>query len=167
MKLPEGFTLPDIAGKGDLFPAEFRAGSGDMWDQAGEWAQANFSDSDGVDSGHGRTLARLGLIYLHHGDAARSLVLGLAALAMGDNSPPTMLMIASAFLKAGDAEQAMAALSRFDVDASKLSRAPSLAERAACDWLRARTLFRLGDRPGALRMLERAVAARARLESAI
>ena len=104
---------------------------------------------------HGQVLASLGLIYLRHGDPARTMVLGLAAMSMGDVSPPTLLMVAESMLQAGDPEQAMTVLSRFD-NPDLLGRAPTGAERAARHYIAARILHRRGENEAARAELARA-----------
>lgn len=93
---------------------------------------------------HGRNLAALGLLYLRHAAAPRAMVLGLAAMAMGDLRPQTVLMVAEALLQAGDPAQAMTALERFDDDGAGLSQTPTPAETAARHYLVARVLLRQG-----------------------
>ncbi|WBU57195.1 tetratricopeptide repeat protein [Paracoccus sediminicola] len=93
---------------------------------------------------HGRTLAGLGLVYLRHNHPARAMVLGLAAMSMGDLRPATILMVGEAMLAAGDPEQALSVLSRFDRD-DGLEETPSQAERAARHYLAARVLYRRGN----------------------
>ena len=102
---------------------------------------------------HGRNLAALGLIHLRHDAAPRAMVLGLAAMAMGDTRPRTVLMVAEALLQAGDPAQAEAALDRFDAppgDPAGLSPPPTGAETAARHYLLARILLRQ-DRPAEAR----------------
>lgn len=65
--------------------------------------------------------------------------------------PGIVLVAASAFLRTGDAVQALAALSRFErprpgID---LSRLPSPTERAGCALLLAKARHRTGDVDGA------------------
>ncbi|SMO45112.1 hypothetical protein [Paracoccus laeviglucosivorans] len=90
---------------------------------------------------HGEVLASLGLVYLRHGDPARAMVLGLAAMSMGDLTPATILLVGESMLLAGDPEQAMTVLTRFDRDGG-LSAPPNAAERAARHYLAARILHR-------------------------
>ena len=106
---------------------------------------------------HGRTLATLGLIHLRHAGAPRAMVLGLAAMAMGDLRPRTVLMVAEALLQAGDPAQAMTALERFDDEGAGLSQPPTPAENAARLYLAARVLLRQGRLEEARRALEQAI----------
>ena len=109
----------------------------------------------------GPVIASLALLYLRHNDPARALALGIAAMKMGAVTPPVALLVATAFLRAGDPEQAAAALSRIDRSESgarpgDLSRPPDDRERAAAALLRAKIRFRLGDVDGARAALEAA-----------
>ena len=106
---------------------------------------------------HGRTLATLGLIHLRHAGAPRAMVLGLAAMAMGDLRARTVLMVAEALLQAGDPAQAMTALARFDEDGAGLSQPPTAAENAARLYLAARVLLRQGRLEEARHALEQAI----------
>ena len=103
-----------------------------------------------------RLVASLALMYLRHDDAPRALALGLAAMRGGAVPPKLALLVAQAFLKTGDAEQALAVLSRFDGDASLLSQPPTEAERASMRILRAKAAFRQGDTATAQALLEQA-----------
>lgn len=118
-----------------------------------EWADTD-SDPD-LPREHGQTLSALGLVYLRHGDPARAMVLGLAAMTMGDLAPATILLVAEAMLSAGDPEQAMTVLSRFDRPGAT-SRPPDRPERAARHYLTARVLHRRGDSDAARAELIRA-----------
>lgn len=102
------------------------------------------SDDPAEVAAHGRNLAALGLIHLQHAAAPRAMVLGLAAMAMGDLRPQTVLMVAEALLQAGDPAQAMTALERFDDHGAGLSRPPNPAEDASRHYLTARILLRQG-----------------------
>lgn len=110
---------------------------------------------------HARNLAALGLIHLRHASAPRAMVLGLAAMAMGDLRPGTVLMVAEALLQAGDPAQAMTALARFDDDQAGLSAPPSDAQLAARHYLTARILLRQWRTDEARAALDRALDAAA------
>lgn len=109
---------------------------------------------------HGRTLAALGHVYLRHGDAPRSMVLGLAGMAMGDIRPQTVLLVADSMLRAGDPAQALTVLSRFDGAPGLLANAPTPAQVSTRHYLEARALYRLGDGEASRLALDRALAAR-------
>ena len=107
------------------------------------------------------TVASLALLYLRHNDPARALALGLAAMKMGPVAPPVALLVATAFLRSGDPEQAAAALTRLERGvtgsaAGDLTRAPQPRERAAAALLTAKIRFRQGDAEGARVALEAA-----------
>ncbi|AGT08868.1 tetratricopeptide repeat protein [Paracoccus aminophilus] len=104
---------------------------------------------------HGVVLSALGLVYLRHNDPARAMVLGLAAMTMGDLSAATVLMVAEAMLVGGDPEQALTVLGRFERPGG-LDIAPNPTERAACHYLLARILHHRGDAPRAQAELGRA-----------
>lgn len=89
-------------------------------------------------------LRQLALVYLRHADAPRALALGISALRYGPATPNLMLLIANAFLKVGEPEQALAALSRFETPETLLSRMPSEVELVAYRAMTARALHRLG-----------------------
>lgn len=125
----------------------------ETWTESLNWSLGQSGDSDSVS--HGKTLSALALMYLHHDDAPRALVLALTAFAMGDTSPSTALLLAKALLKAGDPAQVLAVLSRFDGDASTLSRAPTETEIAAKSYIAALAHFRLGDKDLAKAEMER------------
>lgn len=114
------------------------------------------SDDPAEIAAHGRNLAALGLIHLRHAAAPRAMVLGLAAMAMGDLRPRTVLMVAEALLQAGDPAQAMTALNRFE-NGDGLSAPPSVAEDAARHYLVARVLLRQGRPADAREALDRAL----------
>ena len=135
-----------------------------------EWRQSNEDEGwqDGDEPGtpppppnsqqHGQVLSSLALIYLRHGDPARAMVLSLAGMAMGDLTPSTILIVAEAMLRAGDPEQAMTVLTRFDRKPDQpgaLSHAPNQAEIAARHYITARILHRRGDNEGARAALAR------------
>lgn len=84
-------------------------------------------------------VAGLATLYHRHNDPARALALGVMAMRYGSDTPATTMLVASCFLKTGDAEQAAAALSR--LDAADLEP----TERAASQFLWAKVHFRLGD----------------------
>lgn len=114
---------------------------------------------------HARNLAALGLVHLRHAGAPRAMVLGLAAMAMGDLRPGTVLMVAEALLQAGDPAQAMTALARFDDDAAPLSAPPTDAQTAARHYLQARILLRQGHTGDARAALDRAIDAAAAIRT--
>ena len=97
-----------------------------------------------------RLVADLATLYHRHDDPARALALGLAALRFGDARPELCLLVASCFLRTGDAEQALAALGRLDRQAI----APTI-EAAAC-LLEAKARHRQGDADLARGLLARA-----------
>ncbi|MFV0386017.1 hypothetical protein [Paracoccus sp. (in: a-proteobacteria)] len=123
-----------------------------------DWNDGRSSSADDVVR-HGEVMASLALIYLRHSDAARAMVLGLAAMAMGDLSPATVLTVAESMLLAGDPQQSLAVLSRFDryeTAQTGLSMPPDTAQLAARHYISARVLFRLDDTEGARAALARA-----------
>lgn len=91
------------------------------------------------DAKSARIVAGLATLYHRHNDPARALALGVMAMKYGNDTPQTVLLVASCFLKTGDAEQADAALSR--LDGRRLSKDESTAAR----FLGAKVKFRLGD----------------------
>ncbi|KGJ19747.1 hypothetical protein [Paracoccus sanguinis] len=123
---------------------------------------------------HGVHLSALALIYLRHAAPARAMVLGLAAMTMGDLRPQTVLLVAESLIEAGDPEQALAVLRRFD-DApaataeaeaddrpapltAPLTAVPTLAQAAARHYLDARALYRQNRPEAARAALDRAIA---------
>lgn len=127
---------------------------------------------------HGVHLSALALIYLRHAAPARAMVLGLAAMTMGDLRPQTVLLVAESLIEAGDPEQALAVLRRFD-DApaaapapeaeaeaddrpapltAPLSAVPTPAQVAARHYLDARALYRQNRPEAARAALDRAIA---------
>lgn len=111
---------------------------------------------------HGEVLSSLALIYLRHGDPARAMVLSLAAMSMGDLTPSTILIVAESMLRAGDPEQALAVLTRFERGSDQpgaLIKQPTPAEHAARHYIIARVLYRRGDNEGARAALARSRAA--------
>lgn len=129
----------------------FASGDWQDWQQDGEEPPPNTAAL----RSHGQVLASLGLIYLRHGDPARAMVLGLAAMAMDELSPATILLVAEAMLGAGDPEQALAVLTRFD-RAGGMSAEPNPAERGARHYITARILFRRGETDAARTELQHA-----------
>lgn len=108
---------------------------------------------------HARHLSALALLYLRHAAAPRAMVLGLAAMAMGDLRPQTILLVAESLLQAGDPEQALTVLGRLEPDAGDgLSEPVNGYHVAARDYLTARVLMRRGDEAGAREALDRAIA---------
>lgn len=124
--------------------------------QAADDAAQPQSDAD--TARHGRHLAALALVYLRHADPARAMVLGLAAMAMGDLRAGTVLLVAESLLRAGDPRQALAVLSRFDDPHSQLATDPSAVQLAARHYLEARVHNRLGDDTRARAALDLALA---------
>ncbi|QJD18409.1 hypothetical protein [Paracoccus sanguinis] len=122
---------------------------------------------------HGVHLSALALIYLRHAAPARAMVLGLAAMTMGDLRPQTVLLVAESLIEAGDPEQALAVLRRFD-DApaaasaqaeaeaddrpAPLTAVPTPAQAAARHYLDARALYRQNRPEAARAALDRAIA---------
>ena len=121
---------------------------------------------------HGVHLSALALIYLRHAAPARAMVLGLAAMTMGDLRPQTVLLVAESLIEAGDPEQALAVLRRFD-DApapateaeaeaddrpAPLTAPPTPAQVAARHYLDARALYRQNRPEAARAALDRAIA---------
>ena len=113
---------------------------------------------------HGRHLSALALIYLRHAAPARAMVLGLAAMTMGDLRPQTVLLVAEALIEAGDPEQALAVLARFDDDPSidagspaRLDVPATQAQIAARHYLTARVLYRQGRPEAARAEMDRAI----------
>jgi tetratricopeptide (TPR) repeat protein len=86
-----------------------------------------------------RIVGALAMLYHRHNDPARALALGVMALRYGCEAPRTALLVASCFLKTGDAEQALAALSRLDG-----AKGLGAEEQSAIAFLRAKAQFRLG-----------------------
>lgn len=91
------------------------------------------------DARSARIVAGLATLYHRHNDPARALALGVMAMKYGADTPRTVLLVASCFLKTGDAEQADAALSR--LEGKELSE----DERGAARFLGAKVKYRLGD----------------------
>ena len=100
------------------------------------------------------------------------MVLGLAAMTMGDLRPQTVLLVAESLIEAGDPEQALAVLRRFD-DApapateaeaeaddrpAPLTAPPTPAQVAARHYLDARALYRQNRPEAARAALDRAIA---------
>lgn len=111
---------------------------------------------------HGVHLSALALIYLRHAAPARAMVLGLAAMTMGDLRPQTVLLVAQSLIEAGDPEQALAVLERFDSagtddETRGLSAAPTTAQVAARHYLTARVLHRQGRAEAARAEMDRAI----------
>ncbi|MFI0397163.1 tetratricopeptide repeat protein [Paracoccus jiaweipingae] len=106
---------------------------------------------------HGRNLSALALVYLRHADPARAMVLGLAAMAMGDLRAQTVLLVAESLLRAGDPRQALAVLTRFNDPTHGLDGDPRPEQIAARHYLDARIHDRLGDMPRARAALDRAL----------
>ncbi|MEM9341908.1 MAG: hypothetical protein AAGA87_02570 [Pseudomonadota bacterium] len=97
------------------------------------------SQSDKPDRRSAEVIAGLATLYFRYNDPARALVLGIAAMKSGAAGPRTALLVASCFLKTGDAEQAAAALEPLeDVDLTQ-------QEAAAYKYLKAKVAFRLSD----------------------
>jgi len=86
-----------------------------------------------------RIVGALAMLYHRHNDPARALALGVMALRYGCEAPRTAMLVASCFLKTGDAEQALAALSRLDG-----AKGLAVDQRSAIAFLRAKAQFRLG-----------------------
>lgn len=125
---------------------------------------------------HGVHLSALALIYLRHAAPARAMVLGLAAMTMGDLRPQTVLLVAESLIEAGDPEQALAVLRRFDDPpaaapeaeaeaddrpaplTAPLSAVPTPAQVAARHYLDARALYRQNRPEAARAALDRAIA---------
>lgn len=123
---------------------------------------------------HGVHLSALALIYLRHAAPARAMVLGLAAMTMGDLRPQTVLLVAESLIEAGDPEQALAVLRRFDgapaaapapeaeAEAddrpAPLTAPPTPAQVAARHYLDARALYRQNRPEAARAALDRAIA---------
>lgn len=84
-------------------------------------------------------VAGLATLYHRHNDPARALALGVMAMRYGSDTAATVMLVASCFLKTGDAEQAAAALSRLEGGDLEPQ------ERAASQFLWAKVHFRLGD----------------------
>ncbi len=114
-------------------------------------------------------IGALALMYLRHDDAPRALALGLAAMQRARVPPPRLiLLVASAFLRTGAPEQAVAVLSRLDNPGRPnlpggqngpdgLSDAISDAEARAVAVLRAKAAFRTGDTDAARTWLAEAL----------
>ena len=97
------------------------------------------SQSDMLDRRSAEVIASLATLYFRYNDPARALVLGIAAMKSGAAGPRTALLVASCFLKTGDAEQAAAALE--PLEGMDLPQ----SERAAFTYLKAKVAFRLSD----------------------
>lgn len=93
----------------------------------------------------GDLVASLALMYLRHADAPRALALGLAAMKQGPVRAELALLVATAFLRTGDAEQALAVLERFDFAPSGFPVPPRDEERAAALVLKAKAEHRRGE----------------------
>lgn len=104
-------------------------------------------------------LGSLALLYHRHGDPARALALGLAAMQAGRITPELGLLVAASFLKTGDGQQTLATLSRFRDTPHRLSHDPDDTQWAACEMLTAKALYRIGDVAGAQAALTRAARA--------
>jgi len=89
-------------------------------------------------------ISSLAVLYYRHNDPARALAFGLAAMRLGLVTPQVVLLVAASFLKTGDAEQALAALSRFDNSAARFAEKPTGAQQSAAALLKAKALFRTG-----------------------
>ncbi len=105
-------------------------------------------------------IASLALMYLRHSDAPRAVALGIAAMKLAPASPALALTVGTAFLRVGDADQALAVLSRFDGDAARLSVGPDTLERIAAMTLTAKAYHRLGQPDRARAVLAQAHALR-------
>ncbi|MBK4214333.1 tetratricopeptide repeat protein [Paracoccus caeni] len=125
----------------------------DLYGELGNWdeAEALPDDLNTADARkHGRILSSLALLYLRHGDPSRAMVLSLAALSMGDARPSALLTLAESLLRAGDPEQAMSVLTRFDETDPALIETPATdIQHAARHYIRAKALHRQGDNIGA------------------
>ena len=104
------------------------------------------------------TVLSLALIYLRHNQPDRALALGIAAMTFGPITPRMALLVADAFLRNGDAEQALAILSRFEGEGGQLSPAPDDLQQAAAHVLLAKAHQRVGDGAAARSHLAKAAA---------
>ena len=93
----------------------------------------------------GDLVASLALMYLRHADAPRALALGLAAMKQGPVRAELALLVATAFLRTGDPEQALAVLERFDFAPDGFPVPPDTDERAAALVLKAKAEHRRGQ----------------------
>ena len=93
----------------------------------------------------GDLVASLALMYLRHADAPRALALGLAAMKQGPVRAELALLVATAFLRTGDADQALAVLERFDFGPEGFPVPPGRDERAAALVLKAKAEHRRGQ----------------------
>lgn len=109
-------------------------------------------------AGAAHVVAALARLYLRHGDAARALALGLAAMRLAPPEPRLVLLVAATFLRTGEPEQTLAALSAID-SGTRVAHPPDTREQAAAAFLRAKALHRLGDPEGARKALAAARAA--------
>lgn len=168
---------PPTPGAGAQTAGKGGAGSFDIVDPQDLAVPGNSTDPRVV-ARHARHLSALALLYLRHAAAPRAMVLGLAAMAMGDLRPQTILLVAEALLQAGDPEQALTVLGRLDLDG-----VPGVVDRpdpqlpdamaapgepqvegpvtdyhlAARDFLTARVLMRRGDVDSAREAFDRAI----------
>ena len=108
------------------------------------------ADAPAVSGRSARIIAASATLYYRHNDSARALTLGVMAMRYGENSAQVVMLVASCFLKVGDAEQAEAALTRLVAD--DLTE----TEHAAALFLEAKIAFRKGDDDGARRLMEEA-----------
>jgi len=145
----------------------------DIYGELGNWDEAEALSNNLIAADarkHGHILSSLALLYLRHGNPSRAMVLALAALSMGDVRPSALLTLAESLLRAGDPEQAMSVLTRFDeTDPGLIDPAATDIQHAARQYIRAKALHRQGDAIGARDALVLArdlrVAAEARKES--
>lgn len=99
------------------------------------------------DTRSAQIVAGLATLYHRHNDPVRALALGIMALKYGADTPATALLVASCFLKTGDAEQADAALMRLE------GRELSQDEQSAARFLSAKIQYRLGNYEAAQKLL--------------
>lgn len=170
---------PPTPGAGAQTAGQGGAGSFDIVDPQDLAVPGNSTDPRVV-ARHARHLSALALLYLRHAAAPRAMVLGLAAMAMGDLRPQTILLVAEALLQAGDPEQALTVLGRLDLDGvpgadpagqpgAQLPDAMAQPGEpqvegpvtdyhlAARDFLTARVLMRRGDVDSAREAFDRAI----------
>lgn len=139
-------------------PPTARAAGSAFGDDFGHHADSGAASGENAPTArHGRNLSALALVYLRHADPARAMVLGLAAMAMGDLRAQTVLLVAESLLRAGDPRQALAVLARFDDPTHGLDAEPRPEQIAARHYLDARIHDRLGDTPRARAALDRAL----------